>query len=68
MINYTREWDWMDKLKPYKKNMTHEQLHEWAKENLLPHEDTATRLRFAEGNEGYDLDYIKERHNERKHD
>ena len=42
--------------------MTDDQLHEWARENLLPYEDTATRLRFAEGTEGYDLDYIKEQY------
>jgi len=46
--------------------MTNEQLHEWAKDNLLPNEDTATRLRFAEGDEGYDLDYIKEHYNPKK--
>jgi hypothetical protein len=40
--------------------MTHEELHEWARVNLLPHENTETQLRFAEGEEGYDEDYIRE--------
>ena len=37
-----------------------EQLHEWARINLLPQENAETRLRFAEGIENYDEDYIKE--------
>ena len=46
----------------YKTNniMTQEELHEWARVNLLPHENTETQLRFAEGEEGYDEDYILE--------
>jgi hypothetical protein len=44
--------------------MTHEELHEWARANLLPHENTETQLRFAEGEEGYDDDYILEKYNE----
>ena len=44
--------------------MTNDELHAWAKEVLLPCEDTATRLRFADGEEGYDLDYIKEKYRE----
>ena len=43
--------------------MTHEELHEWAKVNLLPQEDTATQLRFEKGEEGYDEDYIREKYN-----
>ena len=40
--------------------MTHEELHEWARFNLLPQEDTATQLRFEQGEESYDEDYIRE--------
>ena len=40
-----------------------EQLQEWARVNLLPQENTDTRLRFAEGIEDYDEDYIKEMYN-----
>jgi hypothetical protein len=40
--------------------MTHEELHEWAKFNLLPQEDAATQLRFEKGEESYDEDYIRE--------
>ena len=40
-----------------------EQLHEWARINLLPQENAETRLRFAEGIEDYDEDYIKEMYN-----
>ncbi|QDP64173.1 MAG: hypothetical protein Unbinned2250contig1000_32 [Prokaryotic dsDNA virus sp.] len=43
--------------------MTNNELHEWARINLLPQEDEATRLRFAEGNESYDEDYILEMYN-----
>tara|TARA_R110000764_G_scaffold161659_3_gene248923 strand:+ start:2890 stop:3084 length:195 start_codon:yes stop_codon:yes gene_type:complete len=44
--------------------MTHEELHEWAKFNLLPQEDAATQLRFEKGEESYDEDYILEKYNE----
>lgn len=37
-----------------------EELIEWAKINMLPSEDAATRLRFELGEESYDIDYIKE--------
>ena len=49
----------------YKTNniMTHEELHEWARVNLLPQEDTATQLRFEKGEESYDEDYILEIYN-----
>ena len=40
--------------------MTQEELHEWAKFNLLPQEDAATQLRFEKGEESYDEDYIRE--------
>ena len=40
-----------------------EQLQEWARINLLPQENAETRLRFAEGIENYDEDYIKEMYN-----
>jgi len=40
-----------------------EQRYEWARINLLPLEDAETRLRFAEGIESYDEDYIKEMQN-----
>jgi|TARA_R110002051_G_scaffold4657_2_gene25813 hypothetical protein len=40
--------------------MTQEELHEWARVNLLPQEDTATQLRFEKGEESYDEDYIRE--------
>ena len=40
-----------------------EQLQEWARVNLLPQENADTRLRFAEGIEDYDEDYIKEMYN-----
>ena len=43
-----------------------EQLHEWARINLLPQENAETRLRFAEGIENYDEDYIKEHKDKRK--
>jgi hypothetical protein len=42
--------------------MKDNELYEWAKVNLLPHENIETRLRFAEGEEGYDDDYIRERY------
>ncbi|MBC8295909.1 MAG: hypothetical protein H8E55_08970 [Pelagibacterales bacterium] len=47
--------------------MTHEELHEWARVNLLPHENAETQLRFAEGEERYDEDYILEKYNENEH-
>jgi len=40
--------------------MTHEELHQWAMINLLPQEDAETQLRFENGEEGYDSDYILE--------
>jgi hypothetical protein len=40
--------------------MKEKDLMKWAEINLLPNEDTATKLRFAEGTESYDLEYIKE--------
>ena len=39
---------------------TDDDLTEWAKINILPSEDAATRLRFELGEESYDIDYIKE--------
>ena len=45
-----------------KETMTEKKLIKWAKNNLLPNEDIATRLRFSEGVEAYDLEYIKEMH------
>tara|TARA_R110000782_G_scaffold68814_2_gene138470 strand:+ start:425 stop:586 length:162 start_codon:yes stop_codon:yes gene_type:complete len=47
----------------YNNIMTQEELHEWARANLLPHENAETQLRFAEGEEGYDEDYILEMYN-----
>tara|TARA_R110000787_G_scaffold21786_3_gene63954 strand:- start:2311 stop:2466 length:156 start_codon:yes stop_codon:yes gene_type:complete len=44
--------------------MNNEELHEWAMINLLPQEDAETQLRFEEGEEGYDEDYILEKYNE----
>ena len=43
--------------------MTNDELHEWARINLLPHENAETQLAFAEGREGYDEDYIREIYN-----
>ena len=40
--------------------MTQEELHEWARANLLPHENAETQLRFEKGEESYDEDYIRE--------
>ena len=39
----------------------HDELHEWAKVNLLPQEDAETQLRFGRGEESYDEDYILDR-------
>jgi hypothetical protein len=44
-------------------DMTNDELHEWARINLLPHENAETQLAFAEGREGYDEDYIREIYN-----
>lgn len=42
------------------KNQGYKNIHQYGKKELLPYEETETRLRFKEGSEGYDESYLYE--------